>query len=137
MDNTALLHVLQMHRHGLLWEGDRCEQGNALALHSHRDLGLHPTWSEVLMALAWQSVDLHTAPNGRSWPIRDPHTLSVPLNTQCILTDSTHWVQFHVHRDYSCTPLRAHTENTCKYVAPPQTGISANCSVSICICAHP
>lgn len=61
--------------------------------------------SGVSAPLAWYPVDLHTASNGRSCTIHDPGTLSVSLNTQCLLAAPAHWVELHGHRDQSCPYL--------------------------------
>lgn len=76
--------------------------------------------------LTWQPVDLHTASNGRSCTIHDPHTLSVPLNTQCLLTAPAHWVKPH-----------GTESNPVPTWKTPRTGGRANCSVVLSLCARP
>lgn len=72
--------------------------------------------------LAWQPVDPHTASNEGPAPFITL-ILSVPPNTQCLLTAPVHWVKLHGHRDQ---PWKT-----------PQTGGSANCSVVLSVCARP
>lgn len=77
--------------------------------------------------LAWQPVDLHTAPSGRSCTIHDPRTLSAPLNTQRLLSAPAHWVKLHGHRDQSCAYQENTTDrNTCKLLCGSE-----------CLCTFP